>query len=290
MGRFIKYIGSPCSAMRKAQNQQNQNGSSVYVPQVGDIIVKNSITNETKVLPYSEWLQLEDSWDIQGIYGVTTYEEENAENGYYVIMSNGVTLIIAPEDFNKVSNNWEQVDTIVVVDPYNGYTYVDLGLPSGTKWATMNVGASSETNYGNYYQYGKGASQYSETYQDETYQGTENHLSLEYDTAAQVMGGSWHMPTQEQLNELTANTTYEWTTINGVNGGKFTSQNGNYVFFAATGYWYNGSQHDVGSYGRYWGSSLRDSSTAYYLYFDDGIKGVQGSNRKSGYSVRGVVG
>ena len=49
-------------------------------------------------------------------------------------------------------------------DTYNGHQYVDLGLPSGTKWATMNVGASSETDYGNYYQYGKGASQYAPPY------------------------------------------------------------------------------------------------------------------------------
>lgn len=46
------------------------------------------------------------------------------------------------------------------IDPYAGHAYVDLGLPSGTKWATMNVGASSITDYGNYYKYGLGASQY----------------------------------------------------------------------------------------------------------------------------------
>ena len=115
MGRFITYIGSPCSAMRKAQQRQKEQEEQkpIYVPKVGDILVHNSDTNEDKVVPYAEWVQLEDSWDITGIYGVTTYEEEDAEYGYYVIMSNGTTLIIAPEDYEKVNNNWEQVDTIV---------------------------------------------------------------------------------------------------------------------------------------------------------------------------------
>jgi hypothetical protein len=176
-------------------------------------------------------------------------------------------------------------------DPYKGHQYVDLGLPSGTKWATMNVGASSETDYGNYYQYGKGAAQYAATSGDSDYGGTEDPLDSSVDTASQVWGGSWHMPTKAQMQELTANTTYEWTTINGVNGGKFTATNGNYVFFPAAGLWNNGSQNHVGSYGSYWSSIPSGSDWAYYLVFGDGAKEVSSSyNRKFGISVRGVVG
>ena len=87
-------------------------------------------------------------------------------------------------------------------DPYNGHEYVDLGLPSGTKWATMNVGASSETDYGNYYQYGKGAAQYAATSGDSNYSGTEDPLDSSVDTAVQVWGGQWHMPTIAQIEEL----------------------------------------------------------------------------------------
>ena len=174
-------------------------------------------------------------------------------------------------------------------DPYNGHAYVDLGLPSGTKWATMNVGASSETDYGNYYQYGKGAAQYAATSGDSVYSGTEDPLATSADTAAQEWGGDWHMPTMAQMQELTANTTYEWATINGVNGGKFTAQNGNYVFFPAAGNWSYGSQYSVGKGGRYWGSSPNGSSDAYLLYFVDGDKDVYGEIRESGYSVRPVA-
>jgi hypothetical protein len=179
------------------------------------------------------------------------------------------------------------------VDPYNGHKYVDLGLPSGTKWATMNVGASSETDYGNYYQYGKGAAQYAATSGDSNYGGTEDPLDSSVDTASQVWGGSWHMPTRTQMQELTANTTYQWVTNykgSGINGGTFTATNGAVLFIPAAGYWGDGSQNLVGMYGGYWGSSPRGSDHAHCLSFSSGGKGVGNNDRKSGCAVRPVVG
>ena len=175
-------------------------------------------------------------------------------------------------------------------DPYNGHQYVDLGLPSGTKWATMNVGASSETDYGNYYQYGKGAAQYAATSGDSNYSGTEDPLDSSVDTAVQVWGGSWHMPTREQMQELTANTTYEWTTINGVNGGKFTATNGNYVFFPAAGYRRSSDLRSAGSNGDYRSSSLYEGVpySACGLYFDSGYPYWSNGSRDGGQSVRPV--
>ena len=198
----------------------------------------------------------------------------------------------ATTDFLRphVSLTKDDMDVHFFEDPYNGHDYVDLGLPSGTKWATMNVGASSETEYGNYYQYGKGTAQYAATSGQSDYSGTEDPLDSSVDTAAQVWGGQWHMPTNAQYDELTANTTYEWTTINGINGGKFTATNGNYVFFPAAGYYEDGNLNkvDYGSYVR--SSTPLGSLSAYYLSFKDGYKGLVYSNRKGGYSVRGVVG
>ena len=102
----------------------------------------------------------------------------------------------------------------------NIHQYVDLGLPSGTLWATMNVGANSITDYGNYYQYGKGAAQYAATSGQSNYSGTENPLASNADTATQVWGNSWHTPTKAQCDELIANTNIIWTIIDGINGFK----------------------------------------------------------------------
>ena len=98
--------------------------------------------------------------------------------------------------------------TLTVSPPIdaNGHEYVDLGLPSGTLWANMNVGANSVTDYGNYYMYGMGSKTYDST--DTLYDGTADPLDLTKDTARQVWGGEWHMPTKTQMQELTANTTY----------------------------------------------------------------------------------
>ena len=177
--------------------------------------------------------------------------------------------------------------------PYKGHKYVDLGLPSGTKWATMNVGASSETDYGNYYQYGKGAAQYAATSGDSNYSGTEDPLAASADTAVQVWGGSWHMPTLAQMQELTANTTYKWVTNykdSGINGCTFTATNGAVLFFPAAGSWYNGSQDYVGVNGGCWGSSPNGSIYACCLSFRDGNEGVYANKREFGFSVRPVAG
>ena len=172
----------------------------------------------------------------------------------------------------------------------DGHEYVDLGLPSGTLWATMNVGANSVTDYGNYYQYGKGSAQYAATSGDSNYEGEENPLAASADTAAQVWGGQWHMPTKTQFEELTANTTYQWTTIDGINGSKFTAQNGNYVFFPAAGVWQDGSQYRVGSYGDYCSSTPKSFLTFYALESYNGVRYVYAYSRICAFPVRPVVG
>ena len=170
--------------------------------------------------------------------------------------------------------------------------YIDLGLPSGTLWATMNVGASSPIHYGNYYQYGKGSRTYEQTSGETPYQGLEKPLALSADTAHQAWGGAWHMPTQTQLNELIAYTNYNWTTINGVNGGKFTSltDSSNFIFLPAAGYWLDNDFNDDGVFGFYWSSTFSDSNNAYNLYFYSMGQGNQGTNRYYGLSVRPVIG
>jgi hypothetical protein len=100
------------------------------------------------------------------------------------------------------------------------------------------------------------------------------------------------MPTKAQLEELTANTTYTWTTVNGTNGGLFTSNiNGNSIYFPAAGLWGRGSRSGEGSLGFVWSSSPGGSSSAFLLNFSSGDKRVYNYYyRERGFSVRPVVG
>ena len=171
--------------------------------------------------------------------------------------------------------------------------FVDLGLPSGTLWAKCNIGATVETDYGNYYMYGKGATQYNSS--DSAYTGNENPLDTEHDTATQVMGAPWHMPTQEQIFELIENTTFSWQTNfngSGINGAKFTAANGNYIFLPAGGYKNVGNTYDVGAQGEYWGSTPNiptDSSWAHGLLFTKNGASDNINSRSTGVLVRGVT-
>ena len=190
------------------------------------------------------------------------------------------------------------------------YEYVDLGLPSGLKWAKCNVGAETETDYGDYFMWGS-VTPNNDTLCDWEHAPFNNGLSLfgreyfssikdivcpngvlakEYDAAAQIMGSGWRMPTQTEWQELLNNTTNEWTQVNGVNGRKFTASNGNSIFIPAAGYCRDGSVYGVGYYGSVWSSSLytSDPNSAWYLYFYSGSCGMSSSNRCYGQSVRGV--
>ena len=138
----------------------------------------------------------------------------------------------------------------------NGHEYVDLGLPSGTLWATCNVGANKPEDYGDYFSWDEGK------------------------TAAAKWGNGWAMPTKEQWEELKENTKSSWTTRNGVNGRLFTANNGNSLFLPAAGYhWvdYYGDYgvddyYNVDSWGIYWSSSLYkdDPSNVWSFYFLSG--------------------
>lgn len=86
--------------------------------------------------------------------------------------------------------------------------YVDLGLPSRTKWATCNIGAENPEDYGYYF--------------------TWNEM-IEF---------CWDVPDRVQTLELIKECTWEWTTQNGVNGYKVIGPNGNSIFFPAAGYRY----------------------------------------------------
>ena len=195
----------------------------------------------------------------------------------------------------------------------NGHDYVDLGLSSGTLWATMNVGASKPSDSGLYFQWGditgytaeqvgKGEGKKAFIWADykwsidgsssnfSKYNTAGATLELADDAANANMGGSWHMPSPTQLKELTANTTNTWTSQNGVNGRLFKSKKdaSKSIFIPVAGYAWDGSVHDSRIYGYVWSSMLREYDVSlgqylYSVYLHDG-------GRYNGLSVRGVLG
>ena len=177
-----------------------------------------------------------------------------------------------------------------------GYAWVDLGLPSGLKWATCNVGASNPEGYGNYYAWGETSTKSSYTEATSTTYGKDmSDISgnATYDVARKQWGSSWRLPTKAEFEELSDNDncTWEWTTQSGVNGYKVTSKvNGESIFLPAAGCRSGTSLYDVGSEGDYRGSTPHESNTygAYSLYFSSGTRHGVWTGRYGGHSVRPV--
>ena len=173
----------------------------------------------------------------------------------------------------------------------NGHAWVDLGLPSGTRWATCNVGASTPTAYGNYYAWGETTTKSSYTEDNYTYSSNPTTLPSSADAATANWGSGWRMPTSTEMQELIDNCTVTWTTQSGVNGRLFTGPNGNSIFLPAAGGRYDSELYDAGSYGNYWSSSLYTdgAGNAWYLYFSSGGYGMYDIyGRFNGLSVRAV--
>ena len=187
----------------------------------------------------------------------------------------------------------------------NGHKYVDLGLPSGLKWATCNVGADFLEDYGDYFAWGETTTKagYTEensltsrlTISELQSQGIidgDHNLTPSYDAARANWGGSWRMPTEAEQRELIYNCTLEWTTQNGVNGCKVTGPNGNSIFLPTAGYRYGSSLINAGEYGYYWSSTPYESNSnsAYYLEFSSSSYHYVGwYGRYYGRSVRPVA-
>ena len=194
------------------------------------------------------------------------------------------------------------------------YEYVDLGL--SVKWAKCNIGAKTETEYGDYFMWGSTRPNTPDecTWAKAPFNGGNTDynagafnqvkdtacpngiLAKEYDTATQIMGGNWRMPTKNELKELIDNTNSVWVpnyNNSGINGRKFTSKiNGNSIFIPAAGWCYDGSEYDLNKFVDVWSSSLYTSLTdsALTLHFSSGSIYVadDSGSRNCGNVVRGV--
>ena len=178
--------------------------------------------------------------------------------------------------------------------------YIDLGLPSGTLWADRNIGATEPEEYGDFYAWGETEpkKEYTwNTYKWDVYCTKYNKkdgktvLEPEDDVVYLKTKGEAHIPTIEQIYELSNNTTSKLKKINGVEGRLYKSNiNGNTIFIPFAGNCDVSSITGINRFSRYWSSSLYSPNhqMAYYLYarYDNSVIFVK--DRYVGFSVRGV--
>ena len=226
--------------------------------------------------------------------GVCTYVAKNLDSGikgFAKGMAYTVTATLVPED---------------------GHEYVDLGLPSGTLWATCNVGAKKPEEYGSDFAWGETATKSRcdwDNYKwcngssntltkycvDSTYGMVDNKTELDPEDDAATINWSriWCMPSLDQIKELCnpEYTTTEWTTLNGVQGRMITSRkNGKTLFLPAAGLNANYGNIEIGFSGYYWSRSLRTDNTnnAFIINFYSDSFTWSSIARRRGYSVRPV--
>ena len=226
----------------------------------------------------------------------------------------GIAAVVAVALF-FVLTRLDSVKSVDVTGSANGHYYVDLGLPSGTLWATCNIGANNPEDYGNYYAWGETKPQPGTTYTWSSYKyakGNNDKLTkycnksdygnngfTDYLPALQSIddpsvanwGNGWRTPSKSQWDELFANTTNKWATKNGVKGRLFTSKkNGKSFFLPSAGNRRDSELSYDGSYGYYWTCSLNSDYPygAWNIYFNSDYCRVNYDNRSRGFSVRPV--
>ena len=200
--------------------------------------------------------------------------------------------------------------TVTVVS--KGPEAVDLGLPSGIKWASYNIGATKPEEYGDYFAWGETEPKYNygwSTYKwcngtentftkyntNSSYGTVDNKTLLEQsdDAARANLGGKWRMPTSAEFDELYKNCLWTWTTQGGKNGYKVTSnKNGNSIFLPVAGMRWGTSKEYMDNEGYYWSSSLGTNNphSAQSLRLSNGYYYLMNYARKYGISVRPVYG
>ena len=207
-----------------------------------------------------------------------------------VYLSDGSVEVFSVSEVDSVVYS-ENVGNSSVTTYINGYAAVDLGL--SVKWATCNIGADPPEDYGNYYAWGETETKDSYTSSSSVTYGVEmDDIAGDagYDAATANWGGSWRMPTWDEMDELVDSCTWEWTTQNEVNGYLITGSSGNSIFLPAAGYRYGAALFDAGSLGYFWSSTPLSTHTslAYNLYFYSSYHFRRSDYRLYGRTVRPV--
>ncbi len=270
-----------------------------------------SLDKETAALEIGETLALTatvlpDNADDKSVEWKSSNPEvaEVDQNGKVTAINSGaVTITVTTTDGGKVAGC--EV-TVTAAEPpvpeddhdgeHNGHYWVDMGLPSGIKWATCNVGAEYSAQLGSLFAWGEtfarestenppytwynsATGEYTKYVNDSYYGNVDNlaTLEMEDDAAHTQWGGEWRMPTAADAMELVENSTYEFTQQNGVWGAKLTSKNNGHSIFLR-------AEYDDDPYGCYLTSSMTQTSSSQVFTFD-----IEKFNPYTVYMIRGGI-
>lgn len=233
-------------------------------------------------------LQVQSSGFTPYIYGVfsdlgNTMIIEVGEVCFFRTISSS-KLKIGESGYFNIPNSSNPQDWLMIHS--NGHDFIDLGLPSGTLWATCNIGASIPEEYGESFAWGE--TEVKDYYEWDTYKYCDNYINTcydigddisgtEYDVAHKKWGGSWRMPTLDQINELLDNCGGCIERINGIEGINYVGPNGASIFLPNNPW--------TSSYGKYWTSTIFNHAKSYAYAWDNNSFFI---DRCTGYPVRAV--
>lgn len=251
---------------------------------------------ENTEIRYEEKTSLNDDAKNYKVYECIIYDEIKASNLYYHTAPDGTTKLALP---------WSVVSSGDVEHEGHFHHYVDLGLTSGTLWATKNIGADTLYEYGEYYAWGEIKTK--DTYKinnsatlylnmKEVLPESNGDISgnKNYDAATAIWGPEWRMPTYAEQMELFNECKFEpMKTSHGTNGYLITGPNGNYIFLPAAGY-HDGEHGDIQAgnfFGHYWSSTPAEwNDQSLLLHFESSYTLCPYyGNRYYGCSIRPVL-
>ena len=225
---------------------------------------------------------------------MSIFDISYADTVMRVVKNDGTIVKYNVSDVNFV--DFEDGNTQIVPQSHD---FIDLGLPSGTLWATCNVGAIYAEEYGDYFAWGETSPKSEYFYHTHKWYSEEGETQMkkynevdgltvllpEDDAATVNWGEEWRMPTEEEIRELEEKCTYTWIEINGVGG-----PNGNSIFVPASGDYYGSKLTSESIFGYFWSSSLmsKGDRSAYYMGIFSTGQGANGDARGSGKPVRAV--
>lgn len=318
----IRELNEYCTQAQIVQNGvkgtkfTGPNGNSIFLPAAGLRHSMSLFDNDTNSFYWSATLYESGSYNAWNI--LCNNYSQTANNTRYLGLTirpvmNTQTILsnyYTKEEIDEKVPTKEDLTEYVKTSDLIAHEGVDLGLSSGTLWATCNVGATSPEEYGGYYAWGETEEKndYSpltykyylgdldgDGYYDDSNEYTNigsNISGTQYDVAHEVSDGKWRMPTKEEFKELVEECTWQWTTYNGVNGQLVTGPNGNSIFLPATGRRLGTGVEARDSLGEFWYASLSESSnsSAYHLGFlSNGVYWNNYSYRYYGRTVRPVM-